>query len=52
MNKLFAVLLGGRAEGCNTELHDVVFVVDPSLEEAYLKLRRPIFRHEIYLVAA
>jgi len=23
--KLFAVYLGGRADGCNTELHDVVF---------------------------
>ena len=26
-NKLFAVYLGGRAPKCNTELHDVVFVV-------------------------
>ncbi|ARG97422.1 DUF1543 domain-containing protein [Legionella micdadei] len=38
MLKLFAVLLGGRAEGCNTELHDVVFVVGASLEETYPKL--------------
>lgn len=38
MLKLFAVVLGGKAEGCNTELHDVVFVVGNSLEEAYPKL--------------
>lgn len=36
--KLFAVLLGGRAEGCNIELHDVVFVTGRSLEETYPKL--------------
>lgn len=35
MLKLFAVLLGGRADGCNVELHDVVFVAGPSLEETY-----------------
>ncbi|QLH43496.1 MAG: DUF1543 domain-containing protein [Coxiellaceae bacterium] len=33
--KLFAVLLGGRAKGCNIELHDVVFVAGNSLEETY-----------------
>jgi hypothetical protein len=31
--KLFAFYLGGRADGCNIELHDVVFVVAFSLEE-------------------
>lgn len=36
--KLFAVLLGGRAQGCHLELHDIVFVVDNSLEAAYPKL--------------
>ncbi|MBS0286449.1 MAG: DUF1543 domain-containing protein [Proteobacteria bacterium] len=36
--KLFAVLLGGRAPGCHIELHDVVFIVSPSLEEAYPRL--------------
>jgi len=36
--KLFAVLLGGRAEGCNTELHDVVFAIGNSLEETYPQL--------------
>lgn len=35
MLKLFAVLLGGRARGCNTELHDVVFVVGSTLKETY-----------------
>ncbi len=34
-NKLFAVLLGGRIEGCHIELHDVVFVVGKTLEETY-----------------
>lgn len=38
MIKLFAVLLGGRADGCNIELHDVVFVAGDSLEETYPKL--------------
>lgn len=38
--KLFAVYLGGRAPGCNTELHDVVFVVGSSIEETYPRLLR------------
>ena len=33
--KLFAVYLGGRADRCNIELHDVVFVVGFSIEETY-----------------
>jgi hypothetical protein len=33
--KLFAVYLGGRAPRCNTELHDVVFVVGDSVEATY-----------------
>ncbi len=41
--KLFAVLLGGRAEGCNTELHDVVFVVGNTLEETYPSLVKKWF---------
>ena len=36
--KLFAVFLGGRAPKCNTELHDVVFVVGTSLEDTYEQL--------------
>lgn len=38
MNKLFAVLLGGRVKGCNIELHDIVFTIGRSLEETYPKL--------------
>ena len=37
-DKLFAVCLGGRAERCNTELHDVVFVTGPSIEATYDQL--------------
>lgn len=33
--KLFAVYLGGRADRCNIELHDVVFVVGSCIEETY-----------------
>ena len=36
--KLFAVYLGGRAPRCNTELHDVVFVVGESIEASYPRL--------------
>lgn len=35
---LFAVCLGGRAPGCNVELHDVVFAVGDSLEELHPQL--------------
>jgi hypothetical protein len=38
MEKLFAVCLGGRAAGCNTELHDVVFVVGETIEATYAQL--------------
>ena len=36
--KLFAAYLGGRAPRCNTELHDVVFVVGASIEATYGQL--------------
>ncbi len=36
--KLFAVYLGGRAPKCNTELHDVVFVVGTAIEATYERL--------------
>jgi hypothetical protein len=36
--RLFAVYLGGRAKKCNTELHDVVFVVGASIEATYERL--------------
>lgn len=38
MLKLFAVMLGGRSDGCNVELHDVVFAIGRSLEETYPSL--------------
>ena len=38
MLRLFSVNLGGRADGCNTELHDTVFVVGESLEATYPQL--------------
>ncbi len=37
-SKLFAVYLGGRAPRCNTELHDVVFVVGQSIEQCYERI--------------
>src|SRR5271155_3793926 len=36
--RLFAVYLGGRAPKCNTELHDVVFVVGARIEDTYEQL--------------
>ena len=36
--KLFAVYLGGRADGCNTELHDVVFTCGNKIEDTYIDL--------------
>jgi hypothetical protein len=41
--RLFAVYLGGSAPGANIELHDVVFVVGPSIKETYPKLREKWF---------
>lgn len=38
MPKLFAVMLGGRAPGCNIELHDIVFVTGHSLEATHSQL--------------
>jgi hypothetical protein len=37
-DKVFAVYLGGRAPKCNTELHDVVFVIGRAIEETYEQL--------------
>ena len=36
--KLFAVMLGGSAQGANTELHDTVFAVGPDIESTYEQL--------------
>ncbi len=41
--KLFAVYLGGRADRCNIELHDVVFVVGFCIEETYPLLAKKWF---------
>ncbi len=41
--KLFAVYLGGRADRCNIELHDVVFVVGTSIEKTYPLLAKKWF---------
>jgi len=41
--KLFAVLLGGRATGCNIELHDVQFTVADKIENALDDLREKWF---------
>ena len=41
--KLFAVYLGGKADRCNIELHDVVFVVGSTLEETYPMLAKKWF---------
>lgn len=49
MLKLYAVLLGGRADGCNTELHDVVFTVGNSLEETYPQLIKKWFGNKTRL---
>lgn len=54
MLNLYAVLLGGRAAGCNTELHDVVFVVGNTLEETYPMLVKKWFgmRHRLHIDAS
>jgi len=36
--KLFAVFLGGRADKCNIELHDVVFTCAETIEDSYKDL--------------
>ena len=36
--KLFSVFLGGRADKCNTELHDVVFTLGEKIEDTYIDL--------------
>ncbi len=47
--KLFAVYLGGRAPRCNTELHDVVFVVGESIETSYERLMDKWFGNPLKL---
>lgn len=38
--KLFAIYIGGEIEGANIEVHDMRFVVAPSIAETYDELRR------------
>jgi hypothetical protein len=38
--KLFAIYIGGELDGANIELHDMRFVVAPSIGETYDELRR------------
>jgi hypothetical protein len=47
--KLFAVYLGGRAPRCNTELHDVVFIVGESIETSYEQLMDKWFGNPLRL---
>jgi hypothetical protein len=43
---LFAVYLGGRADRCNIELHDVVFVVGKRIEDTYPVLVKKWFGNQ------
>lgn len=38
MHRLFAVYLGGYAPTCHVELHDMVFVVGTTIEDAFPQL--------------
>lgn len=38
MQKLFMIYIGGSAPGANLEVHDVQFVIAPSIEETYTQL--------------
>ena len=41
--RLFVVMLGGRHARANTELHDVVFAVAPTIEQSHAQLRQQWF---------
>jgi len=38
--KLFAIYIGGELEGANIELHDMRFIVAPTIADTYDELRR------------
>jgi hypothetical protein len=38
--KLFAIYIGGELEGANIELHDMRFIVAPSIADTYDELHR------------
>ena len=46
--KLYAVYLGGRADRCNIELHDVVFVVGTCIEDTYSRLAEKWFGNMVH----
>jgi uncharacterized protein DUF1543 len=39
--KLFAIYIGGEVAGANIEVHDMRFVIAPSIGETHEELRRP-----------
>ena len=41
--RLFVVMLGGRHARANTEVHDVVFGIGPTIEQTYPQLRQQWF---------
>ena len=43
MSNLFMVMLGGRHARANTEVHDVVFAIAETLEDAYPQLKNAWF---------
>jgi len=43
MSTLFACYVGGRADGCNIELHDVIFAVGEKIEDCYSHIRSSWF---------
>ena len=43
MPSLFIVMLGGRHERANTEVHDVVLAVGDALEETFSQLKQAWF---------
>ena len=47
--KLFAVFLGGRADRCNIELHDVVFTCSENIENSYSDLLSKWFGNPLKL---
>ena len=46
-NFLYLILLGGRAEKANDELHDVRWVVGSKIEDTYDALRNDWFGYKI-----
>lgn len=54
MKKLYAVMLGGLAKGCNIELHDIIFAVGSSLEDTYPTLVNKWFgvSHKLHIDCA